>query len=348
MPDLKQQFFAGGGDLPAAWRERLTTASYGLGLRDTLTKLGWSGQPCATVCLVLSADGLRITNGSFALWGELSDEPIEVPTSKLWEGTPRGATLHIRGLTGQVFSFNGGMLHSEYLDSNKFELAFSKAGQPILSQDWANNNLGNISLRAIAHLDKTSNRSGKPRIKYTVIAALMSADELVELSERTQHVSWPGIKILEGHAEFFPTAENTPWGAPFFPLLCCRERPDDSVTCPPGDHIRFALAEIMRSAALPTACVTRGALNEKGQEILDADSEPEARGPSITWPPVERPPPDRGKGFININLRDGHRLARSDRPVHIKIPKFPLFTRKMQGEEEMRTYNGLLKAIKYR
>ena len=295
MPDLKQQFFQGKGDIPAAWRERLATTAYGLGLRDTLTRLGWSGQPAATVCLVLSADGLRVTNGSFALWGNLAEEIIEVQTSKLWEGTPRGTVMQIRGLSGQAFTFSGGLMYSEYLDQDKFEVSFSKGGQTILPQDWAENNLGSVSLRVIAHLDKASNRTGKAKIKFTVIAVPMSADALVELSDRTQHVAWPGIKILEGTADFFPTAEDVAWGAPFLPLLCCRERPNDSTTCPPGDHIRFALAEIMRSAALPTACVTRGALNEKGQEILDADEEPEMRGPTITWPPVERPPLDRGK-----------------------------------------------------
>ncbi len=299
MPELKQQFFQGKGDIPATWRARLSTASYGLGLRDTLTRLGWDGQPCATVCLVLSADGLRVTNGNFALWGNLSEEPIEVQTSKLWEGTQRGTTMHIRGLTGQAFMFNGGLLQSEFLDSDKFEVAFSKGGQAILPQDWTANNIGNISLRAIAHLDKTSNRASKPKIKYTIIAVPMSADALIDLSERTQHVSWPGIKILEGTAEFFPADETNHWGAPFFPLLCRRDRPEDSPSCPPGDHLRFAIAEIMRSAALPTACVTRGAMNEKGQEILDADEDPEPRGPSVTWPPVERPPPDRGKTYIN-------------------------------------------------
>ena len=295
MPDLKQQFFQGGGDLPVQWRSKLATPSYGAGLRDTLMTLGWDGSPCATICLVLSADGLRVANGCFGLWGNLSEDTIEVPASKLWAGTTRGVSMQIRGLTGQSFTFTGGLLYSEYLDQDKIELSFSKAGLPILPQDWAANNLGAVSLRAVAHLDKSSNKNNKARIKYTILAVPMLADELIELSDLTQHISWPGIKILEGYADFFPTSDEYNWGAPFMPLLCSRERPGDSMNCPPGDHLRFALAEIMRTAALPTACVTRGALNEKGQELLDAEGEPETRGPSITWPPVERPAPDRGK-----------------------------------------------------
>ena len=114
MPDLKQQFFQGESDIPAVWRDKLSTPSYGAGLQDTLTTLGWDGKPITTVCLVLSADGLRVTNGGFGLWGNLSEETIEVPTSKLWEGTTRGVTMQIRGLTGQVYVFTGGLLHSEY------------------------------------------------------------------------------------------------------------------------------------------------------------------------------------------------------------------------------------------
>ncbi len=238
MPDLKQQFFQGGGDIPANWRDRLATSSYGAGLKDTLNALGWDGSISATVCLVLSADGLRVTNGCFSLWGLLSEEVIEVPASKLWEGTPRGISMQIRGLTGQAFTFSGGMLHSEYLDQVKVEVSFSKAGQPILPQDWPANNLGNVSFRAIAHLDKASNRSSKPQIKFTILAVPMSADELVELSERTQHVSWPGIKILEGQADFFPQTGGDNWGAPFWPLLCTWERASDSASCPPGEHLR--------------------------------------------------------------------------------------------------------------
>ncbi len=174
MPDLKQQLFQGGSDIPAAWREKLSTSSYGAGLQDTLNTLGWDGKPIATVCLVLSADGLRVTNGCFGLWGKLSEETIEVPASKLWEGTTRGVTMQIRGLTGQSFVFTGGLLHSEYLDQDKVELSFCRAGQPILPQDWAANNLGDVSLRAVAHLDKASNKNNKARIKYTILAVLMT------------------------------------------------------------------------------------------------------------------------------------------------------------------------------
>ena len=201
MPNLKQQDFHGRGDIPASWRDRPATSAYGAGIWDTLSSLGLGRKTCATICLGISTDGLRVTNGSFGLWGALYEEVIKMQTNKLCEGTPRVTTMLIRGITGQAFTFSCGLLYSDYLDQNKLELSFSKAGQPIPPQDRASLNIGKLLLRAIAHLDKTSNCS-KRRIKFTVLTVPMSADDLVELSDRTLHVSWPGMKILESSADF--------------------------------------------------------------------------------------------------------------------------------------------------
>ena len=129
MPDLKAQFFTGNKEIPVTWCNNLSTPSIGLGLRDTLTKLGWRGESIATVCLTLTPDGSRLANGFFGLWGTLSADPIEFPASKLWDGTQRGSSIRITNLQGQLFKFASGHLQSDYLDHDKFEMEVIRGNQ---------------------------------------------------------------------------------------------------------------------------------------------------------------------------------------------------------------------------
>ena len=294
MPDLKAGFFEGNPVITPEWINRLSSTTAGLGLRDALSSLGWKGESVATISLLTSPDGTRVTNGVFNLWGTLSAETIEFQASKLWEGTHRNTTIRIQNLQGQAFRFSSGQLQSDYLDSEHFEISVTRAGQDIAAADWAANGVGHIALRAIAHIDKTANRADWPLLKVTILAVPLSADEIAALSERTHHPAWPGIRVLECRADLFPRPTEAQWGCPIWPFICTRNREANINTIPSPAHLQHAIAEMMRTAALPTACGSRGALNEKGQAILDAGDDPEIRRPSITWPECERPPPDRG------------------------------------------------------
>jgi len=298
MPDLRAQFFSGPIHMAEGTVAKLLTASPMQGILDALARDNWDGNPVATVTVSTTADGSRVADGKFALWGDLAGAAVEVPAVKLWEGAAKGTVLHIRNIMGQQFNFASGQLNSEYVDQLPFDIGYSRAGSPILPQDWRNEGIGDLSFRAICHLSKGSNRTPPPRIKYTVLGFPMSPLALAELADRTQHVSWPGIKVLEGTAALWPATPPNTWAAPFMPFINIRERQPGITTTPPGNHLLYSLAEIMRTAALPTACTTLGALNAKGQELLDANDDPETRGPSITWPPAERPPPDTGKFLL--------------------------------------------------
>jgi len=242
-------------------------------------------------------DGSRPTDGKFALWGDLAGAAVQFPAVKLWEQVPKGTTLHVGNIMGQQFEFPSGQLNSEYAGQLPFDISYSRGGHHIPMQSWADEGIGELSFRAVCHIDKSSNRSPPPKIKFTILAFHMSPMELAELADRTQHVAWPGIRLLEGTAHFWPAPEAGTWAAPILPFICIRDRQPGATALPPGNHLLYAVAEIMRTAALPTACTTLEALNTKGQEMLDAQDEPEIRGPSITWPPVERPPPDTGNGL---------------------------------------------------
>jgi len=249
----------------------------------------------------VTADGCRIASSHFALWGDIAGHVIEVPACKLWEGVTKGTVLHIRDLKGSAFTFPGGQLHSNFVDQASIDVSYSRAGQPILPTDWAAENIDLLSLRAVCYLDKLSNKRGSPRIKYTILATPMTAAALAELCGHTQHVAWPGIKVLEGTAEFHLAAPPGEWAAPVYPFLCVKDRaPSAANQLPPPDHMLYAMAELMRTAALPTSCTTREVMTAKGQALLEGTSDPETRGPTITWPPVERPAADRGNRPCNV------------------------------------------------
>jgi len=300
MPDLKAQFFSGPTHILPQRRQQMATNTFGAGMFDTIVGDGWDGQqPIATITLNSTADGSRINGSFFGLWGDLSGNSVEVPACKLWEGVTKGTVLSIRNIKGHAFTFPGGQLHSNFMDQSCFEVAYSRGGQPILPQDWPAENIDQLALRAICYLDKLSNRRQEPKIKFTILALPMTADALAQLSSHTQHVSWPGIKVLEGVADFFPAAPNGEWAAPVYPYLCTKDRAATAQDRePPADHILYAMAELMRTAAVPTSCTTRDVMTAKGQAFLDGTAEPETRGPTITWPPVERPAMDRGNIYL--------------------------------------------------
>jgi len=311
MPDLKNQFFSGPTHLIPQRSHQITTNAFGAGLHDTIIGGGWDGlTPTVTITLNVTADGCRVASSHFALWGDLAGNTIEVPACKLWEGVAKGTTLHIRNLKGNAFTFPGGQLHSNFVDQSSLEVSYSRAGQLILPTDWADEHIDMLSLRAVCYLDKQCNKRAAPLVKYTILATPMTADALAELSGHTQHVAWPGIKVLEGTASFHLAAPPGEWAAPVYPFLCTKDRaPSAANQLPPSEHLLYAIAELMRTAALPTACTTREVMTNKGQAILDGATDPETRGPTITWPPVERPAADRGNCFITCTTA----LARHDR-----------------------------------
>ncbi len=115
---LLQKFFSNPMEIPATTLTTLSTNANGPGMRDTLIKLGWKGNLVATVCLGLSVDGSRPDKGWFGLWGPLSQETVEFPASRLWEGPTCGTIVRINNLQGQAFQLMSSHLQSNYTDGN--------------------------------------------------------------------------------------------------------------------------------------------------------------------------------------------------------------------------------------
>ena len=67
MPDLNEKHFSGESDITTEKARELTTKGNIEAVNENLTKLGWEGQPIATVNLRISTDGRRVEDGQFNL-----------------------------------------------------------------------------------------------------------------------------------------------------------------------------------------------------------------------------------------------------------------------------------------
>ena len=309
MPDLDPKWFGGSAELPPDISAKLTVKDFH-GLTDrALTALGWEGQLISTAGLSIAQDGLLVQNARFIARGLLNKTPIPVKAANLWEGVPDNIFVQVSVPDCSNFQFTGGELCSDYLPQDAVKFVVTRDNQPVLPTEWEQLKIGNFSLRLIAHLGKTSNGRGGPHFKMSVLMFPYTVQELDDLSDATQSVAWPGIRIIEGNSELFPRPPLNFWGCPLFPVLNIQERADNCSTLPTADHLRHAISELMGAAALPTACKSRGGLKRKMEEMLEDPEACEPEPPTVTWPPAPRPAPRQGNlqyvypQYINIHTR---------------------------------------------
>ena len=298
-----KKYFAGEKDLPAEIITRISVQGLNDQVNTALTGHGWEGQLAASIGLTVSADGSAVSAARFLLVGALNPEPINIKANLLWR-TAADVTLHIPPLTGQQFSFAGGSLCSDYVDHTAVQFHLSKSQQPIMPGDYKAHKIGEFCLRAVAHLDKSSNGRVGPHIKVTVLVYPGNATDTLDSDTGAQSPSWPGFRALEGAAMLYPRPPLGFWGAPILPLLAVQDRAATCQSVPDGTTLRYAIAELMRTAALPTVCVSKPARATTVRSMQRIPENLDPRAPTITWPPARRPDSAEGKcrkcdqGFI--------------------------------------------------
>ena len=294
MPDLDPKWFSGEAELPPDISEKLTIQDYH-GLADrALTALGWEGQLIAVAGLTISQDGSLVQNARFLARGMLSTSPVQVKAANLWEGVAENIMLQVTIPDCTNFLFSGGELCSDYLPQAAVKYVITRDGQPVLPTEWEQLNIGEFSLRLIAHLGKSSNGRGGPHFRMSVLMFPYSVDKLTDLSDATQSVSWPGLLIIEGKSELFPRPPVGFWGCPLFPLLNVQDRAANCTTLPTAAHLRHAISELMGAAALPTACKSRAGLKKHMDAMVEDPEASEPAPPTVTWPPAPRPARPQG------------------------------------------------------
>ena len=300
MPDLHERYFEGNSEIKTERVKELLTKGNKEAIVETLTRSGWEGQPIATVTLRVSVDGERVEDGQFDIRGNLCKEKVKVQAAKIWEKAEEDVTLEVEMPPGEMFTFEGGHLYSEYLDQERVKYRILKDGKILSENEKKENGVGDFCLRAVTHLTKTSNGASGPNMKITVLIHHLGTEGIMNLTEATQSPSWPGIKLLEGQCQLFPPAAAKSWRAPFLPLLNIENRAENSSRVPDGAQLRFAMAGIMRTAARPTGCVSIGGLKKYVSRMLRDVEAAAPSEPTITWPVATQPGGEEGKNTINI------------------------------------------------
>jgi len=294
MPDLDQKWFAGSAELPPDISSKLTVADYHGLTGRALTALGWEGQLICTAGLSISQDGTLVQTTRFMARGILSQAPVQVKAATLWEGVPEDVMVHVSVPDCTNFQFTGGQLCSDYLPHDAVKFTISRGGQPVLPTEWEALKIGDFSLRLMAHLGRTSNGRSGPHFRMSVLMFPFNLQQLADLSDATQCVSWPGIRILEGKSELFPRPPLGFWGCPLFPVLNVQDRAENCAVLPSAAHLRHAISELMAAAALPTACKSRAGLKKHMDVMRDDPEASEPSPPTVTWPPAPRPAQQQG------------------------------------------------------
>jgi hypothetical protein len=291
MPNLLKKWCPRSGAIPTDTIKKLDVASFGHPVTATLTELGWDGTLVAAIGLQLSPDNRQVQRGQFLLRGNISKEPVEIQANLLWPDAEPDIFLTITPPEGTAFRFDSGTLCSDLIACEDYQHGFRQDGRAIVPTEWQNKGVGETSIRAVCHLDKTSNGRLGPRIKTTILIFPRSVEEMNQLSDATQSPAWPGIRVVESTCGFFPRVKE--WGEPVCPLFLRGADYAEAPNIPPPDELRFHVAAIMRSARRPTVCTKQKTLKkqwEKGLENIEALEQE----PTIVWPEAPRHAPAKG------------------------------------------------------
>jgi hypothetical protein len=299
--ELNKKWFTGADELPEMVAENLEVPGFGRPLNAALGKNGWDGKAAAGIGLELSSDNRAVKSGQFFIRGPLSAEPGQLQAGKLWERAAKDLLVTFSFPHGGEFDFSDGSLASDYLEGDSVKLTVERAEQRVPQAEWLQNGITPFSLRLVAYLDKLSNKN-EPRIKYNLLFFPATKEQMEEVSEAVQGPAWPGVKILEGHADFFPRAPQGGWGCPIYPVLCTGSRFELAPNLPSGHDLRFAIAKIMATARLPVPCVNHSTMKRKWVQIQEDPDAYEERTPAVTWPIPPAPSQRTGEKYQLISF----------------------------------------------
>ena len=295
MAPLDKKWFGNPRDLVVAEVLAMEAASLGYPVQGVLGRNGWDGTLVVGFGLELTSDNENIRHGQVIMRGPLSAEPAQIQASKLWEKAGKDILVTITFPQAAEFDFAAGTMASEYLGGECVKIVCSRGEQVIGPADWADIGITPSCFRVLLYLDKSSNSRGGPVWRFVVLFFPNSVEQLMEMSPDAKGPAWPGIKVLEGHADMFPPAAANSWGCPVLPFIAPGTKLETLPALPSGAKMRHAIAKIAGAARAPIACASFSTLRRKWRAILeDTDRYCEAL-PAVTWPETAVPAADTGE-----------------------------------------------------
>jgi len=307
MAPLDNRWFVGPENLPEDFAAALEVASFGYPVAAALGKHGWDGRLTASIGLELTPDNSAVARGQLIMRGRLSEEPTTFQASKLWEAADKEAVVDIVLPSAAEFDFSGGSMHSENLTCDGIKMAATKGDRPILPADWKAHGILRFCLRAIINPAKPSAfTNNKPGVKFSILFFPHTLEEMSEWSDLVAEVGWPGIKVLEGEAPFFPQTPEGSWCRPLLPLIAPGSRFAGRPTLPPGDEIRHVIDRIIDTARQPNGYASHSTLKRRWGKLIADPEDYLERAALVSWPQSEPPAARAGKCFIIISTHYPH------------------------------------------
>jgi hypothetical protein len=170
------------------------------------------------------------------LRGLATKDPVEIQANNLWSTAQPDVKLTITIPDGAAFKFTSGNLASDYVAAEDVRHSFSKNGTAIVPTEWANYGVGEIAIRAVCHLDKSSNVRG-PCIKVTFLVFPTQHRRAHGAQCGDSEPSLAGCTCPREHVRFCP--QNPGLEGPLLPPHNVRQLPagQQQPTAGPGDTI---------------------------------------------------------------------------------------------------------------
>jgi len=298
MPPLHKKWFRQESDIDLDLAKTVAARDI-TAVHTVLNRINWHGERGAGVAVELSADNRHVARAQFFMRGVLSAQPGTFAASKMWERADKAVNVSITFPSGDAFNFSNGSLASDYVPGEAVKIACSKNGEVVLPTDYAAHGIGELTLRLIAYLDKGSNTAAGPRVKFTVLGYPATEEQMFDMSDLAADIGWPGIKLLEGQADFVPPPPQEGWGCPMLPVILPAADLTAVPNVPSGAELRYAVAKVMATARLPVPCTAVGPLMKRWAKLEEDPNSMEDRLPTVSWPvPPRHQIPTSGKNNI--------------------------------------------------
>jgi hypothetical protein len=295
MPDLDTNIHFGGSenvnpdDLGRAEVHNFST-NIDIALRDIFQ---WDGKAIGTVALTLNHDNSKVETGVFVTRGDPNLSEFRAPCDQIWQEAPNDITLAVRITTLNPFIFSDGGLWSDLSPREKFRHHFfDRENAPILD-GYAELGIGDFCLRMVCQpSSKSSGRKGVI-LKYTILLFPASAESLSDFAE-SKFPGFPGLKVGDGHFPMGP-APTAKWRCPIIPLIRPGTPFEENDNAPSSQHLRFAIAAVMRRSRQPDIARSCTSLATKWERIRGNPRELANNLPATTWPQHPPIPEQLGK-----------------------------------------------------
>ena len=258
-------------------------------VKETLDSFEWNGDAMATIQLGLSTDNRKIETAKVFVLGELMRGNKDFRANRLFEGADKELRVSYCIEEGSTFTFNGGTLVGDYLDSQDPGIQWhvykkGKRGDTQVIEDDLHEENGIKGWCVRPFLIPLS----ATKTKMVLAAYPMAKDQLVREHPESVKAAFPGLELTGFEIDLFPLVDqdsNKSWGCPIIPLLFLGGTEDDHPVIPATEDLKAKISSVMRTALKPDLKRDLRSLMSMWQAIKESGpSKMKEKRPDLAWP----------------------------------------------------------------